>query len=223
MTDERGFTLIELLVSILTFVVVLSAILMMTTVATHDQNRIAKRVSANQRARPVMTHLIDELHSACIAPRFSPVLAGTSTSITFLSKAGSDVTPVPDKHTVTLANGTLSEVTSPGIPGTSPQAYGSAQTTTLLTNALATTGVPVFRYYRYSGSQLSAISLPNPTSTLSADDAAATVKVDVTFTAAPPGGVSTLDPKSPLSISDSATFRLEAPSTSASAVNGPCT
>ena len=45
MRDESGFTLVELLVSMMTAIVVLGAIMMMTTVATHNQVRIAEEWS----------------------------------------------------------------------------------------------------------------------------------------------------------------------------------
>ena len=74
--DQRGFTLIELLVSMAAGVIVTSTVVMITTVALHNQDRIARRVDANQRGRPVMTRMIQELHSACVAPRIVPILAG---------------------------------------------------------------------------------------------------------------------------------------------------
>jgi type II secretory pathway pseudopilin PulG len=229
MTDQRGFTVIELLVSIAAFIVVLGAILTMTSVATHKQDEIAKRVAVNQRARPILTRVMDYLHSACVAPRVAPVLTGTtaspapsstSDSITFLSRSGNQVAPIPNKYRVFLSGGTLSETVYPGTGGTGPTSwtYGSPVTRTLLTNVRTVSGTPLFQYFKYNGSALSS-ALPTP---LSSTDASLTVQVDVTFTVDPSGGVSALDPNSPLTLSDSATFRLESPSNSSGAVNSPC-
>jgi type II secretory pathway pseudopilin PulG len=229
MRSERGFTLTELLVTILSVLVVLSAILMITTVALHDQDRIAERVGVNQRVRPVMTRLIDELHSACVAilptqsqsqgTSLAPVLAGsTATSITFLSKAGSDTDLRPDKHTVTLSGTTLTETTWPGTGGTPPNwTFGSPQYRTLLADVSAPPGGAVFKYYKYSGTQLTQIPVPP---TLTATDSSLTVKVDVSFVHSPPGRISQIDPNSPLILSDSASFRLESPNNTG--INLPC-
>jgi hypothetical protein len=225
MSDERGFTLVELLVSMSAFIVVLGAILMMTTVATHNQDRIAKRVAANQRARPVMTRIIDNLHSACVAPRVAPVLAGsTGTSISFVSKSGSDVSPTPDRRQITLSGSppTLSESVYPATGGAPPSWTFSTTPSSsqqLLTDVEQAPGVPVFRYYRFVGSQLSSTPLPTP---LNATDAARTAHVSVTFTTAPSGGASSLDTKSPITISDSATMRLESASSNPAEENVPC-
>jgi hypothetical protein len=230
MRDERGLTIIELLVTATAFLVVLSAILMVTTVALHGQDRIAQRVAVNQHARPVMTRLIDQLHSACVAilptqsqsqnQSLAPVLAGsTATSITFLSKAGSETSLLPERHTVALSGGALRDTFSAATGGTPPNwVFGAPTTRTLMTGVSAPPGgAPVFRYYKYTGSQLTQIPVPPALSTA---DAPLTVQVDVAFTLSPPGRISQVDPNSPLTLSDSASFRLESPSTSAS--NLPC-
>jgi hypothetical protein len=224
MSDESGFTLVELLVGIFAFVVLLSAIMMMTTVATHNQERISDRVAANQRARPVMTRLIDALHSACVAPRVAPVLTGsTSTSISFISKSGSSVSPTPDQRVVTLSGGNLTEQVYPATGGAPPTWTFSgtpSSTQTLLTNVSAPGGV-VFRYYDYVNGQLNTVPLPTSPG-LSATNAARTAYVSVSFTAAPSGGASSLDSKSPITLSDSADLRLESANQVTTQDNLPC-
>ncbi len=76
--DQSGFTMAELLMSMAVSLVILTAILAMTSVATHNQDRIASRVAANQRARPALTNMLDRLHSACVAPGIAPIKAGSS-------------------------------------------------------------------------------------------------------------------------------------------------
>ena len=226
MRNEGGFTLIELLVSIATALVVLTAILMMTTVATHNQVRIADRVDANQRARPVLTRIVDNLHSGCVAPRVAPVLAGsTGTSMSFVSKSGSAVSPTPDKRVVTLSGTTLTESIYPATSGAAPSwnySATSSSTQTLLTDVSAPSGV-MFRYYDYVNGSLSTTPLPATGSGLSATNAARTAYVTISLTASPAGGASTLDANSPIVLSDSVSLRLESAGPVPSQENLPCT
>ena len=121
MRDERGFTLVELVMAMAISMIVLSAILALVEVTTKNQARVSTHVAANQRARPVMTHLIDELHSACVAPGVAPVLAGSSgSSLSVISKTGSGVSPTPNKHIVTLSGNTLTESIYPATGGAPP-------------------------------------------------------------------------------------------------------
>jgi Tfp pilus assembly protein PilW len=226
MRDEHGFTVIELLVSLAVTLAVLSAIGMMVTVATHNQSRIARRVEANQRGRPVMARIVNELHSACVAPRITPVLSGTNgdvstgTQITFLSVSGSAVTPTPEKHVITLAGTTLNESVFKNPTGAAPTWTFSGQptTTTLLTNASAPGGV-MFRYYDFQNGQLSTTPLVVP---LSATNAGRTAYLTISLTASPTGGASQLDVNSPITFSDSVDLRLESASQVPSQDNMPC-
>jgi prepilin-type N-terminal cleavage/methylation domain-containing protein len=227
MRDERGFSLPELLVSIVIFVAIMTAVLMMVTVITHDQARIADRVAADQRARPTMTRIIAALHSACVAPRVIPVLAGsTGTSISFLSKSGNAVSPTPDKRVWTLSGTTLSEAVYPAVSGAPPTwTFSNTATSnrTVLSDVTAPGGV-MFTYYRFVNGQLSTTPLPTPSpSGLSASDAALTANVGISMIPAPAGGVSSLDTRSPITLTDNADLRLESASPIVSADNPPCT
>lgn len=217
MRDERGMTVAELVMGIPIFLIVFSAILMMTEVATHNQDKVAKRVAVNQRARPELTRLMDQLHSACVAPGVAPVLVGsTPTSLIFISKPGSAVNPTPDKRIVTLSGGTLTESVYPATGGSPPSwTYSSTPTSTrqLLTGV---SSPALFRYYEYEGGQVSTTPLPTP---LNAADAATTVQVAISFTYSTGAGT---DPNAPITLSDSATLRLEPASEDTSEVNLPC-
>jgi prepilin-type N-terminal cleavage/methylation domain-containing protein len=224
MRDQRGFTIIELLVSMAAGTIVAATIVMITTVALHNQDRIARRVDANQRGRPVMTRMIQELHSACVAPRITPVLAGsTGTSMSFLSKSGSAVSPTPDKHVITLSGTTLSESVFAATSGTAPGPWifsGTASSTRqLLTNVTAPAGA-MFRYYAFVNGQLS--TTPLPATPLSGTNAALTSIVSISFASSPTNGVSNFDPKSPISFTDSADLRLEAAGQYPNQDNLPC-
>ena len=223
MRDEGGYTLVELLTGIAVSLLTMTVVTMMITVATHNQDRVAKRVMANQRVRPVMTQMIDSLHSACVAPRIAPVFGGsTGASIAFTSKSGSQVSPTPDKRVITLSGTTLSESIYPATGGTAPTwtFSGTATSTrTLLTDVSAPSGA-VFRYYDFQNGQLSTTPLATP---LSDTNAARVAYVSVTLTAAPNGGASALDPGSPITVSDAADLRLQPASQVATQDNLPCT
>jgi hypothetical protein len=220
--DESGLTLMELIATIPIFLAVTAAIGIMVTTGVHNSDRTVQRVDANQRVRPVMTRVVQELHSACVAARIVPVLAGsTGTSISFLSKSGSAVTPVPDMHVISLSAGTLTDVTYPSTGGAAPTWTFSAtpsSTYRMMTNVAAPAGV-VFRYYQFVNGVLSTTPLTTP---LSATDAAHTANVDVSLASQPSRGVSTLDPNSPLIVNDSADLRLEAAGQYPNQDNLPC-
>jgi hypothetical protein len=220
MRDERGMTVAELVITIPIFLVVFTAIMMMVQVATHNQDRVARRVAVNQKARPELTRLMDQLHSACVAPAVAPILAGsTSNSLIFISKAGEEVSPTPDKHIVTLSGGTLSESIYPGSGSAPPWTYSPTPSSTreLLTGV---SSPALFRYYKYEDGQVSTTPLPTPLPNgLSQADAATTVQVAISFTYSTGAGN---DPNAPITLSDSATLRLEPASEDTSEVNLPC-
>jgi len=227
-SDERGYTLVELLVGAVVSLVVLGAILAMVQVATGDQNRVAERVYANQRGRPVMNRLIDRLHAACVSPGLAPVLAGSDgSSITFYSKSGSAVSPVPDKYVYSLSSeGVLSETVYPGTGGEPEEwTFGSPTEPRQVIDGMGAAevgetpeAVPLFRYFAYEGGQVAATPLATP---LEEEDAARTVQVDIAFTVSPRAGGSA-DPGAPVTLTDSATLRIEPASEDSAEVNLPC-
>lgn len=228
MRDEGGFTLVELLVGIAISLLTMSMVATMVIASTHNQARVAKRVDANQRIRPVLTRIVDELHSACVATRIAPVIGdgtangSTATRITFLSLAGGGVSPLPDKHVITLSGSTLSESVDHAVPGsTSPNwtFQGTPTTRTLLTGVSAPGGV-MFKYDRFQNGQLvlaSSLTVP-----LTASDAALTAYVSLAITAAPTAGAGQ-DARSPITLSDAADLRLQPASQIATQDNLPCT
>jgi hypothetical protein len=221
--DQSGFTVTELLVSMISFTVVFGAITTIVIASIHNQDRISDRVAANQRARPTMTRIIDHLHSACVAGRIAPIQAGsTGTQMTFLSKSGSSVTPLPDRRTLTLSGSSLTEIAFPAVGG-QPPAWTFSPTPsqplrTLMTRVSAPGGV-MFRYYRYVNGQLSSTPLPTP---LSATNAAATAYVTVNVTVDQEGQSSSADSKTPITLSDAADLRLESAGQFPAQENLPC-
>lgn len=223
MSDEGGYSLVELLVATAAGLVVFAAIMSLVQITTQHNQFVADRVAASQRARPVMTQLINTLHSACVAPAVAPVQTGsTGTSMSVLSKTGSAVSPTPDRRVVSLGGTTLSESVYPATGGAAPTWTFSAtpsSTRQLLTGVSTPPGVPLFRYYEYVNGAISATPLPTP---LSAATAARTVQVTVTFSAAPSSSSTGPDPKAPIVLSDSGILRLSVASEDVSEVNAPC-
>lgn len=230
MRDESGFTVIEMLAGIIGFVVIFGAIMEMTIVATHNQDRIAHRVAANERARPSLTRVMDNLRSGCVAPRVSPVQQGsTSTQMTYYSRHGSDVSPLPDKRVLTLSGTTLSEQVFPATGGTPPiYTFSGTPVTNFSTpprappiavNGVTAPGGAMFRYYDYVNGQLNPTPLSSP---LDATEASRTAFVTVSMTVQPARGVSSQDTGSPITLTDSVDLRLESAGQVAATDNLPC-
>ena len=109
--EERGTTLVELLVAITAGVVVLAAISAVAIAAMRQTARISTQVEATQRARQVMGQVVEELHSACLAPEIAPVRENSSgTELRFLHQIGSAVAPTPILSKISLSGGTLTQI-----------------------------------------------------------------------------------------------------------------
>ena len=225
LSGEQGLTVVELVVAITAGLAVLMGSFTMLNGTLRGAARTSQRVDANQRGRPVLTRIMDELHSVCVAPGLPPVLAGSSdSSITFLHKAGGEVEPKPDRRTISLSAGTLSETLSPYLSGTSPNfSFSTSSTTTrLLTNVGAGvvngTTVPLFRYYGYAVGGVSPTPLPTP---LSATNAAKTVQVNVAFSVSPQK-TKVVEPGTALTLTDTALMRFTPAAEDATSSNLPC-
>jgi type II secretory pathway pseudopilin PulG len=223
--DEGGYTITELLVAMTAAIVVLAAILTIVQVATRQQDRVAEQVAANQRARPTMTRIVDRLHSACVSPGLAPVQPGSDgDTLIVLSKAGADVSPVPDRYVLDFSAGVLTETVYPGTGGEPEEWTFGAPTERQLLDGVSNAAlgepaasVPVFRYFAYADGEVDSTPLPTA---LSAEDAARTVQVDIAFTVAPHAAAA--DPSRSLAVVDSATLRIEPASEDSAEVNLPC-
>ncbi len=225
MRDEGGYTLVELLIGSMVSLIVLAAIMMMVQVATGDQNRVVQHVYAGQRGRPVMNRIVDRLHSACVSPGLAPVREGSSeTSLVVYSKSGSAVSPTPNRYVIALSEGKLTETVALG-SGTEPSnwTFGSASTPVQLINGVGTAkvgeppvAVPLFRYFAYEEGHVATTPLPVP---LSKENAAKTVQVDIAYTVGPSA---TAGSAAAITLTDSATLRIEPASEDSAQVNLPC-
>ena len=243
--DQSGFSLIELLVAMGIGVVVLFGMLAVVDTTSRSSARTTARVVANQSARPLLTRIIDDLHSSCISADFSPIQPGSSDdSITYIyasDNAPGDaiaVTPTPTKRTISLnpSTGVLNQTVYPyntteNKPAPLWTFLPTGTTTQLATNiSRATLGSPatsppIFSYYAYDPdtATVSASALPAaPPNGLSAEDAATVVKVVVSFAVTPNNKLVTPDPGAKVTLSDSALLRFSPASQTAGESLLPC-
>jgi len=226
--DERGTTIIEVLVATGTGLVVLSALTMAILVTMHGSAKVAARVEATQRARIVVTNIMEELHSACVAPKIAPIQASSSgTLLKFVhttGNEGSTAAPLPTLTEIVYSGGTLTETDYATTGGAAPTWTFSATPVAPGPRQLVTKVAPIapsssiFTYYAYTNGALSETPLATP---LSASDAGQTIQVRVALTASPET-TPVADGGGPGSLQDSATLRLTPPSFNEQAVSLPC-
>ncbi len=232
---ERGFTLIELLVVIAAGTVVMSGLFTMIEVTLRQTTRTFNRVDATQRARRTLEGMMNELHSACIAPGATPIQPQSSgTKILFESQYSNAATVTPvTEHEITYdsVGHTLIEKTYLATGGTSPN-WTFSTTPTKTTSLLTNVRTAQFAYYAYQqvsftdaagnpyvmlldGTQAvpgtttipAAAPLALPLSVTNAQSAA---EVTIDFTVGPEGGSgeTTAASASDATVSDSAILRL---------------
>jgi type II secretory pathway component PulJ len=149
---EGGFTLIELLVVLTAGIVVVLGLFTMIDVTTHQTTRTFDRVDATQRARTTMENLMNELHSACVAPGATPIQPGsTDTRMLFVSQYSNaaNVTPIVEHEVYLDSSGVLWERTYANAGSDSPPwtfATTPQSTKTLLTNVRSVK----FQYFAYT-------------------------------------------------------------------------
>ncbi len=130
--QQDGFSLVELLMAILTGVVVTGALFAILEVSLHQTSRLTDRVQATQLGRTALTAVVDELHSACIAREFAPVLSegtggaieSTPTKLVFVAGFSEKSLLEPKdvfKHEVYLSGGKLIDKSYSANAGTWPK------------------------------------------------------------------------------------------------------
>jgi hypothetical protein len=219
--------MVEVLVSTATGLVVLSALTMVIVVSMHANARVSARVDATQRARLTVTKIMQQLHSACVAPKIAPIQPGsTGTLLRFLHapiSEGSALAPMPTLTEITLSEGALTQTDVPSTGGSYPNwTYSSTSTTkTLLTDVgpIAPSS-SIFSYYASSNGAVS----PTPQSTpLEATATPLTIQVRIAFSTEPTRGDSPVaDPHAAANVRSGATLRLTPPSFNEAAPALPC-
>jgi Tfp pilus assembly protein PilW len=76
--DQRGFTLVETLVAMVTGIVVTGALFTILDFSVKQSARLSGSAQATQVSRVAMTHVVEQLHSACLAAGFTPVIKESS-------------------------------------------------------------------------------------------------------------------------------------------------
>ncbi|MBA3865509.1 MAG: hypothetical protein H0X42_04045 [Solirubrobacterales bacterium] len=220
--DERGMTLVELVVATTAGVVVMTGIVLTMIVTMRETNRVSSHVEANQNARITMTKIINQLHSACVAPQIAPVQEGSSgTLLSFLHQSGSTVAPTPVLSKISLTGTTLSQSDYPVSGGAAPKwifATTPSSTVQLMTGVSAiSASLPIFRYFAYSNGQISATPLATPLGT----NSTTAVQVNVAFQMSPLNDVSG-DANAETEIQNAALLRLTPPAYNSASANLPC-
>lgn len=223
--SERGTTLVELLVATSAGIVVMATLSMLIIVVLRGSARVAARVDATQQGRIAVTKIVEQLHSACLAPKAAPVLEGSSgTTLKFIHAVGSQgkaVAPIPTRTKITYSNGTLKQYDEAGT-GTYPNTtYASPTEKTLATKvAPIAPSTSIFTYFgSVTGSTVT--ELVPGTNGLTSTQAGGVVEVRVGLSASP-GTTPVKDNGAAASIKDSVVLRLTAPSYNEKATAPPC-
>lgn len=221
--DESGTTLIELLVATMAGCVIMLGLTMVVIASMHQQTRISKRVHATQEARTLVSKIVTEMHSSCVASQVAPIQAeSNATSLAYVYQTGSGPALTPVVHKVYLSGTTLMLSTYPSTTGSTPKwtfSKTASSTQTLMNNVSGvSTSEPLFRYYKYEKGVIPTTPLAVP---LSEENAVQTVQVDIALKVSPTGSTVT-DAKAPGIVQDSAFLRFSPPSANVNGFNPPC-
>jgi Tfp pilus assembly protein PilW len=221
--DEQGTTLTELMVGVAAGMVVIFALAMLILATMHGVGRVSARVEATKQGRIVISRVMEQLHSACVAPEVTPVKENSSgTLLRFVHQTGSGVSPTPILSEISLSGGTLSQADFSTTGGTAPNwtfATTPSATRQLLTDVAPIPGsTGIFYYYAYINGTPSSAPLTAP---LSSTDAAQTILVRVALNATP-RETTVADSGADASIQDSASLRLTPPSFNEKVTSLPC-
>lgn len=226
LADERGTTMVEVLVATTTGIVVLAGLTVVIVVTLHSNARVSARIDATQRARLVVTKVMQQLHSACVAPKLAPIQATSSgTMLKFFHASpgeGNAVAPLPTMTEISLAGGVLTQTDRRAVGGTAPNWTWAGTTTSkeLLSGvAPVAPASGIFSYYASSNGSTTPTAQTTP---LSAASALETVQVQVSLSASPGTPTAIKDPGAVTPIRDGVTLRLTPPSFNEAAVSLPC-
>lgn len=249
--DEHGLTLIETLVAIAAGSIVCVALVTLLLFVTKQQARLSSAVQANQLSRTAMTHIVDELHSACIAPEFTPLLTeqgkSDSNNLWFIN-AYSEAPVISESKAEAYeqhiewqeATGKLVSYSYPSNGGSWPK-FTFSKTPTIIGGTVIANNVtqnksegkavPIFQYYAYSTTASS--STKSALSTLEASPlevklnektAPRAAAVLVNFKAAV--GLKGKEEERPggraVELSDLVTLSFSVPKSESSTADGPC-
>jgi prepilin-type N-terminal cleavage/methylation domain-containing protein len=236
--DDRGFTLIEVLVSMIMAVIITGALFAILEVSVQQTTRTTDFIQADQLGRDTMTKIVDELHSVCIAPGFTPIQENSTENKLIFYNAYSKESVISKteayKHEIEWSGETTKKLTDTATPASGGEwpnfEYKSTPTTTLLAEhvtrgATGTTKIPIFKYYKYAKEAEGSTESPEgtlselaaPLTKTTAGEAAAVL---ITFKTAPIDGSSALDRSAELS--NQVTLAFSAPGSESTISDSPC-
>jgi Tfp pilus assembly protein PilW len=244
-SDERGYSLVEMLVAIVTGLVVMLALFAVLQVSTRQSARINDVAQATQLGRTAMTKIVDELHSACLAPGFTPILEKSdATHLRFINAYSEEaVIPKAYKHNIewlkegAKETGTLTDYSYPSNGGNWPNftfsAVASPSGGVLIASGVKQTkATPIFQYYNYvtesnEGAEAGVSTLnTEPLKTpLTEESAGTAASVLVSFNAAPSENTKPLGASGEhtnVDLSSQVTFAFSAPVSNSEGADVPC-
>jgi Tfp pilus assembly protein PilW len=240
---ERGFTLIETLVAMVTGLLVTLAAFAFLQVSVDQTSRATDYVQASQLGRTAMTHIVDELNSACLSAGFAPVQQkSTSEKLIFIdafSKEAEIADGQVQKHEIVWEKeagketGTLTDLKS---TGTGMNKEATEYTWSEPTKAKVgirigkNSSEPIFRYYEYgteaketSEAGLSAFKIIEPGKEgLTKEQAGNVASVQVAFRALPTDGKAEETLGKSLALRSQVTFAFSAPISEPTITDEPC-
>ena len=169
--EERGTTLIETLVAIVTGLVVLAALFAILEVSLRQSVRLSSVAQASQLGRTAMNHVVDELHSTCVAQGASPIEAESSENKLILVNGYGEAPEVANVGTASTGGRKDEIIWSPVAETLVDKTYyatgGSASAGYTFSSTASPAGgtiigehiaqveeakkkVPIFRYYAYA-------------------------------------------------------------------------
>jgi type II secretory pathway pseudopilin PulG len=162
--DEGGFTLIELLVAMIVGMMVMLALVAVLAFATRQETHLTNVAQATQLGRIAMTKVVDELHSACLAPGFAPIQENSGPSELRFVDAYSEKATLSksevNEHRVVWneKEGTLVDETYPAVKEETWPSFEYASkpsSKTLIANNVSqleyeSQKLPIFQYFSYN-------------------------------------------------------------------------
>jgi hypothetical protein len=161
LSDEAGYSLIELLVAMISGIVVMLALVAVLLFSTRQETHLTNVAQATQLGRIAMTKVVDELHSACLAPGFAPIRKESSaTELRFINayseKATLSKSEVNEHRIVWNEKAeTLTDFTYPAIKEVTWPNFEYSSTASPVAGVLIASHVtqleklPIFQYYGY--------------------------------------------------------------------------
>lgn len=235
--SERGFTLIETLVAMVAGMAVTGGLFTILDVSLRQSTRVADVVQASQLGRTAMTQIVDELHSACIAPGFAPIQTGSGESKLIFVTGYSEAAEITEarKDEIVFEKESLTDNIYKSTGGTSPSFTWGASKPVLLAKNISQSSeggkeVPIFRYYEYAVTPPNNENTSEASSTLSPKvppalgftepEAKPIASVLISFKAGP---VSTIkDNSRKVELSSQVTLAFSAPNAEATIEAAPC-